>query len=297
MPSIDMTHSPLLMLPGGEFKDPELQRFPTDPEIELRNQIYEYAVPLDNIFLHYRPTEGPRTRYWATLRHLCRQTRAETEKLYESLVVSIPWHEIEAYVRVFFPSQDPMLMANYRGLLILDMDEYPKRAVDVLPLLKIRLYAPQVQLKLRALEPPYFETDGPYVEAMMALSGLTVTRSLPRIQDFAVPQEEIPDTQYKLRGEAQAFWYGQATTKVLVFRDVEVMIFDELLRIEMHVKEEFTLDGMNDPCLTEELTSTYSDIRSSLGLVDMWSSVVDMVVEGTTRESRTRYTGGTLSGW
>jgi len=221
----------------------------------------------------------------------------ETTKLHESLLVSIHWHEIEAYVRAFFPSEDPGVMAKYRGQLILDMDQCPGRAVDVLPLLKLRLYAPEIHFELISPHPPHPWTYGPYAAALAALSGLEVTRSSPQMQDLAIPQEEVLDTQHKLREETRASWYGQASTKVLLSRDLDADFGWGDMHIEMHVQKKYACDWMSKSTWNNEDADAYWRFFSSLGLVDMWSSVVDIVVEGTTRERRTRYTGGTSSGW
>lgn len=105
--------------------------------------------------------------------HLCRQTRAEIINFYEALEVTIPWHENEAYVRTFFPLRDPVAMAEYRGRLVLDMDHYIPTPGDALPVLKVHLYAPKVQIKTTSYN---WLHQGPSAEAMPTLLGDIVIR-------------------------------------------------------------------------------------------------------------------------
>jgi hypothetical protein len=241
---------------------------------EIRNRIYDYAVPSEPTKLIYDPYHYFEEPHWASLRQVCRQTRCETLPLYVDAEIVIPWHKVEDYVRTQFPSQDPATMSKYRANLALDLGYKMGIAVDLLPLLRLRLYAPLVRITLQP-STRYLNTycyvlqrllDGALVSPSFQ-SALLTTRHTPSHKDDNLQHCRHENEQ----DEQRAFWYGQSLSKVLVHPPACRPT------IEFHFKREFRKSWMWT--VFGHLTEEYSKFEECVNMHNMGYINIETSVE------------------
>jgi hypothetical protein len=243
---------------------------------ELRTQIYEYAVPSHMLKLSLSRERPSSAHHWANLLHVCRQTRAETLELYAKVQGRIIWYQSTAYVRTFFPSQIPAVMAEYRGRLLLDLGHIPGTPIDVLPLVRLLLHTSEVKIScLRSDFIPMhcYEVLDVLIRSLQPKPG----HGMPSPKDNRVLSDERHESIHDRIQRETSFWYSQAMSKLTIYPHV-----GGPPKVKLYFRKVHTRDwmGAKDERI-EDAEEDFQAFRRYLGLHNCWYALIDMRVDNS----------------
>ena len=91
-----------------------------------------------------------RRQQWVKLGHVCRQTRAEYLPLQQATTkITLCQKQIEQYIKIFYPSKDPVTSQQYRGDIVLHFSRFGRANLDLLSLMNLLRRSPQIEFQSR----------------------------------------------------------------------------------------------------------------------------------------------------
>jgi hypothetical protein len=158
---INPTGRTLLDLPGGRAHISESSETALTRSAEIHNEIYHLVIE-ESLVKWQRPVRNGKgyeptfsdgwSRHDPPLSEVCRQIRKEFLPL---CPVNLRPKDVKRYIREFYPSRDPRVMADYEGTIIVDFERERYTtvssrskycsSVNILPLVRLYLCATKVR--------------------------------------------------------------------------------------------------------------------------------------------------------